>query len=383
LKERNFDLVEIGNQLVYAYLEQVLIHGYFHADPHAGNLAIDAQGRIIMYDFGMVGEISEAQRLAIAGCVTSVIDKQGEDVAQYLVELGVLKSEANKAPVVRTLTPFIDYYSGRSVKDLDFSHLERDIDQIALERALKLPANLAYLLRAGSSVEGIARTLQPEFSFVEAAKPFIQRWLLSRPTAFGALLKIFLKYSAEAYRSSAERLTSGSGLFGFGRRKEKSGQETTPRAQPTRAGAHEAANRGLAPRIEGSEKTPPRVTSSQSPSAAISAAPQAVPDFEPEDLLTSNLESATQALERDCQNQQRQIYLLQTRLGKSVRLQMIVGWSAAGALVFSSLFLIASFLADYRSYAHLFLIGNGVMGAIILWHLVEAALLGNEIQGKR
>lgn len=382
LKERNFDLIEIGNQLVYAYLEQVLIHGYFHADPHAGNLAIDDEGRIIMYDFGMVGEISEAQRLAIAGCVTSVIDKQGEDVAQYLVELGVLKAEANKAPVVRTLTPFIDYYSGRSVRDLDFSHLERDIDQIALERALKLPANLAYLLRAGSSVEGIARTLQPEFSFVEAAKPFIERWLLSRPTAFGALLKIFLKYSAEAYRTSAERLTSGSGLFGFGKRKEKSGQEI-PRAQPTRSAAQEAANKGIGARPSGSDKTPPRVTSLPTQSTATSVTPLSLPDSEPEDVPATTVDSATQALERDCQNQQRQIYLLETRLGKSVRLQMIVGWSAAGALVFSSLFLIASFLADYRSYAHLFLIGNGVMGAIILWHLVEAALLGNEIQGKR
>ena len=135
LKERNFDLVEIGNQLVYAYLEQVLIHGYFHADPHAGNLAIDDDGRIIIYDFGMVGEISEAQRLAIAGCVTSVIDKNGEDVAQYLVELGVLKADANKAPVVRTLSPFIDYYAGKSVHDLDLTNIERDIDQIALERA--------------------------------------------------------------------------------------------------------------------------------------------------------------------------------------------------------------------------------------------------------
>ena len=231
LKERNFDLVEIGNQLVYAYLEQVLIHGYFHADPHAGNLAIDDEGRIIIYDFGMVGEISEAQRLAIAGCVTSVIDKSGDDVAQHLVELGVLNADAAKAPIVRTLTPFIDYYSGRSMRDLDFTNLERDIDQIALERALKLPANLAYLLRAGSSVEGIARTLQPDFSFVEAAKPFIQRWLLSKPTAFGALLKIFLQYSREAYRSGTEKLTNGTGIFGFGRRKSKIHSQEHPRAQ--------------------------------------------------------------------------------------------------------------------------------------------------------
>jgi predicted unusual protein kinase regulating ubiquinone biosynthesis (AarF/ABC1/UbiB family) len=391
LKERSFDLVEIGNQLVYAYLEQVLIHGYFHADPHAGNLAIDDEGRIIIYDFGMVGEISEAQRLAIAGCVTSVIDKSGEDVAQYLVELGVLTADSNKAPVVRTLTPFIDYYSGKSMKDLDFNHLERDIDQIALERALRLPANLAYLLRAGSSVEGIARTLQPEFSFVEAAKPFIQRWLLSKPTAFGALLKIFLKYSREAYRTGTERLTSGSGIFGFGKKRGKSHSPETQRAQPIRPKDQiQNSVTGQAP-ASGDLKSI-KVDNSDSHSTSLSSnvgerkivnALSADPPEDWQNGSSGSSGSANLALERDRQNQQRQIYLLETRLEKSVRLLMVLGCSAVGSLVFSSLFLIASFLADYRSYAHYFLIGNGVMGAIILWHLVEAALLGKKVQGKR
>jgi hypothetical protein len=62
---------------------------------------------------------------------------------------------------------------------------------------------------------------------------------------------------------------------------------------------------------------------------------------------------------------------------------MVLGCSAVGSLVFLSLFLIPGFLADYQSNAHYFLIGNGVMGAIILWHLVEAALLGKKVQGKR
>ncbi len=388
LKERNFDLVEIGNQLVYAYLEQVLIHGYFHADPHAGNLAIDDEGRIIIYDFGMVGEISEAQRLAIAGCVTSVIDKSGEDVAQYLVELGVLTADSNKAPVVRTLTPFIDYYSGKSMKDLDFNHLERDIDQIALERALRLPANLAYLLRAGSSVEGIARTLQPEFSFVEAAKPFIQRWLLSKPTAFGALLKIFLKYSREAYRTGTERLTSGSGIFGFGKKRIKSHNLETQRTQPIHQ-REPLSNKTTGQAPAGGDFKSIKVddshihSTSQSNNVGEKKSGNSLTSDPPEDWLIGSSGEANLALERDRQNQQRQIYLLETRLEKSVRLLMVLGCSAVGSLVFSSLFLIASFLADYRSYAHYFLIGNGVMGAIILWHLVEAALLGKKVQGKR
>jgi hypothetical protein len=290
--------------------------------------------------------------------------------------------------VVRTLTPFIDYYSGKSMKDLDFNHLERDIDQIALERALRLPANLAYLLRAGSSVEGIARTLQPEFSFVEAAKPFIQRWLLSKPMAFGALLKIFLKYSREAYRSGTERLTSGSGIFGFGKKRGKSHNPEPQRTQPIRQ-KDQLPNRitGQAP-TSGDLKSI-KVDNSDVHSTSLSSnvgerrSGNSISSDPPEDWQTGSSGEENLALERDRQNQQRQIYLLETRLEKSVRLLMVLGCSAVGSLVFSSLFLIASFLADYRSYAHYFLIGNGVMGAIILWHLVEAALLGKKVQGKR
>jgi hypothetical protein len=170
-------------------------------------------------------------------------------------------------------------------------------------------------------------------------------------------LKIFLKYGREAYRTGTERLTSGSGLFGFGKRKGKS-QE----AASVNSGSFRKSFTSLQSASRQSESLPKR------------------PD---EELQQSSSDSAYQAIERDRQNQQRQIYLLETRLEKSVRLHKILSRSALLALVFSSLFLIASFLGDYRSYAHYFLIGNGVMGAIILWHLVEAALLGNDVQGKR
>jgi hypothetical protein len=208
--------------------------------------------------------------------------------------------------------------------------------------------------------------------------------LLSKPTAFGVLLKIFLKYSREAYRTGTEKLANGSGLFGFGKRKSKSYSQELIRSQkphsdpaaPRRGSAAQSGNSASA----SSNKL--QLPSTSSSTNLPARKPTNLAKYEQEDWQQTASGGADQALERTRQNQQRQIYLLETRLGKSVRLQMVLGWSAVGALVFSSLFLIASFLADYRSYAPIFLIGNGVMGAIILRQLVRSRFTWKENPGE-
>jgi predicted unusual protein kinase regulating ubiquinone biosynthesis (AarF/ABC1/UbiB family) len=181
LKRIGVDPVGIGNNLVASYMEQVLTAGFFHADPHAGNLAVSPDGQIVIYDFGMIGEISAPQREAILGCIASVINCNGPELIKNLITLGVVKEDAKQESLLRTVGPFIEYYKGKQVRELDFTSLEHDIDQIAMDRALKLPPSLAYLLRTASSLEGIARSLHPNFSFVEAAKPTVKKWALANP----------------------------------------------------------------------------------------------------------------------------------------------------------------------------------------------------------
>jgi predicted unusual protein kinase regulating ubiquinone biosynthesis (AarF/ABC1/UbiB family) len=180
LRAKGFDLEQTGNMLVNCYLEQFVLTGFFHADPHAGNLAIDDYGRLIIYDFGMMGEISEPHRRALLQCVMAVVRRDAEHVTRALMELGIVSKNAPAEAVSRAISPFIDYYAGRDIMDLDFRHLEADIDQVVEERSFRLPANLAYLLRAGSSLEGIARTLKPDFSFVEAVRPVMTKWALQQ-----------------------------------------------------------------------------------------------------------------------------------------------------------------------------------------------------------
>ena len=175
LEDRGIDLQALGNLLITCYLEQFVIKGFFHADPHAGNLAVDRKGNLIIYDFGMMGEITESQRRSLLQCVLSTVNRDGDLLVKSLSELGVVRAGTNHEAISRAITPFMDYYAGTSLFDLDFRQLEHDIDTVVTERSLRLPANLAYILRAGSSLEGIARTLKSDFSFIQAVRPVVRR----------------------------------------------------------------------------------------------------------------------------------------------------------------------------------------------------------------
>lgn len=328
LLERNVNLPRLGKQLVNCYLEQVLMHGFFHADPHAGNLAVDEEGRLVIYDFGMVGEISDEQRQAITGCISAVIQKNTEDLITNLRKLGILKEGANSMPIERAVQPFIDYYAGREVKDLDFTDLENDIDQIALDRSLCLPPSLAYLLRAGSTIEGIARTLQPNFSFVEAAKPALKKWIMNRPQQAVPLLRLFYGGNVTLLEESLSKLSGAQDL-------PQSGQN--------------ALKKGT------------RITNSGTQKA-----------------LETNLKEAQAAdlqLKNQVANLNKRLHLLETRLSADKRKRLGLSLLSAALCVFDLLYIGSTQIAEIRPLAPYFLIGNGVMVAIIMWHLVTPVSL--------
>lgn len=179
LKSQGFNLEELGNMLINCYLEQFILTGFFHADPHAGNLAIDPYGNLIIYDFGMMGEITEEQKRGLSNLVHATVKKDGQDIARQLVNLGIVIPDADLEALARAVQPFIDYYGGQGLMELDFTHLEQDIENLVSKRSFRLPPSLAYLLRAGSTLEGIARTLKPDFSFIAAVQPVIRKWALS------------------------------------------------------------------------------------------------------------------------------------------------------------------------------------------------------------
>lgn len=328
LLERNVNLPRLGKQLVHCYLEQVLLHGFFHADPHAGNLAVDEEGRLVIYDFGMVGEISDEQRQAITGCISAVIQKNTDELIVNFRKLGILKEGANAAPIERALKPFIDYYAGREVKDLDFTDLENDIDQIALDRSLCLPPSLAYLLRAGSTIEGIARTLQPNFSFVEAAKPALKKWIMNRPQQAVPLLRLFYGGNVTLLEESLSKISGGQDPSGSGQNALKKGARIT--------------NSGTQKALEDKVK---------------------------------EAQAADLQLKNQVANLSGRLQLLETHLSANKRKRLGLSLLSAALCIFDLAYIASTQIAEIRPLAPYFLIGNGVMVGIIMWHLVTPVSL--------
>jgi predicted unusual protein kinase regulating ubiquinone biosynthesis (AarF/ABC1/UbiB family) len=194
LRSRGLDLQDLANLIVDCYVEQVVSAGFFHADPHAGNLAVDAAGCLVIYDFGVVGEISPARRAAFQGCLEVLVSGRAERAVPHLKALGLVAEGAPAEPLERTLAALIGCWRGRDLLDLDFSLIERDLESLIARNALRLPAELLCLLRTGSAIDGLARTLKPQFNFVRAARRTLAR--RSVLTAVGAALKMGLEGNA-------------------------------------------------------------------------------------------------------------------------------------------------------------------------------------------
>lgn len=191
LIEKDFNPRKISKMLFNCYLEQMLTHGFFQADPHAGNLSIDHQGKIIIYDFGVIGQITDRQRFAISHLIAGILAKNIEEIVKHLAQLGILSEGYDKVSILATLKSCMDYFGGQSATDADLAHLERDIDRIILNGSWQLPADFSYLLRTGNALTGVAQALDPQFNFSEAMRSFIKKWLWQRSPNVMLLCRIF------------------------------------------------------------------------------------------------------------------------------------------------------------------------------------------------
>lgn len=337
IARQGIDPVAIGNNLVAAYMEQVLMHGFFHADPHAGNLAVGPDGRIVIYDFGMIGEISQSQREAILGCIAAVINMHPDELIKNLATLGIVKEGAKQESMVRAVQPFIEYYKGKQIKELDFSDLEHDIDQIAMDRSLKLPPSLAYLLRTGSSLEGIARSLHPNFSFVEAAKPSVKKWALANP--------------AQAYFALGY-LTRGK-LFG---QKGVFSEEGLVRLFSSTNSGEESTNGKLLPR--GNKTKSGMKTGSVSQSEL-------------------ELQKEHGRRLQEIRKLETQIYILDREVKSLSKNRVNLLWTALVWFSLSLVFWGITSASSRQQFTEYYLIGNGVMVAIIVWQIVRPLGMAN------
>lgn len=178
LDSRGFDRSRISSRAIEAYLIQILKTGFFHADPHPGNLAIDMDEAIIYYDFGMMGEIKSFTRERLLELFYAVYEKDAKKVMQSLIDLGALQPTGDLSSVRRSVKFFLDNLLSQTPdQQQTFAAIGEDLFAIAQDQPFRFPSTFTFVLRAFSTLEGIGYTLDPNFSFAKIAAPYAQELL--------------------------------------------------------------------------------------------------------------------------------------------------------------------------------------------------------------
>ena len=205
LKEKGHNPKEIANILVNAYFKQFFEDGFYHADPHPGNIVVKYDGTIVFYDFGMVGRINKSLRKELTNVLVSVVAQDTETLLSTLKDLDLVKPGADVEPLKRIINEALySYYDGTKLDSLNLNEMQGDLKILLKEKPFKLPGKFTYTLRMTGVLEGVCRTLNPEFSLTGVAKPYLQNWIKARsPESLWKYLKlVFPKENAFIKRIS-------------------------------------------------------------------------------------------------------------------------------------------------------------------------------------
>jgi predicted unusual protein kinase regulating ubiquinone biosynthesis (AarF/ABC1/UbiB family) len=180
LKARNVSPEKVNRLLIRTYLKQLLEDGFFHADPHPGNLLVMPDGRLAFFDFGMVGRISPKLQSKMIDAFFHVVSKDPAGIAQDLIDLDFLKPGSNPEIVKPVVEKMFQFHLNLKLKEVNFKELTYDLADVMYDYPFRLPSNFTYIMRALMTLEGIGIITDPEFNFFETAKPFAKEFMLRR-----------------------------------------------------------------------------------------------------------------------------------------------------------------------------------------------------------
>ncbi len=179
------DRLEVAKRTVDAYFHQFFVEGFFHADPHPGNIFVKqgspAEGPIIAFvDFGMVGSLTSSMKRSMKDLFLSFLTRNTRKLVEALTSLGFIGEGANTAAIERAVELMMSQYYGMTlgeVRGLNLPDIAREIDSLLYGQPFQIPAQFAFTGRAIGTLVGVATGLAPNFNFVEVATPYARRFL--------------------------------------------------------------------------------------------------------------------------------------------------------------------------------------------------------------
>ncbi|MEF8855175.1 MAG: AarF/ABC1/UbiB kinase family protein [Haloarculaceae archaeon] len=199
LDRKGIDRTAVAQKLQRSYMKMVMDHGVFHADPHPGNLAVQDDGTLVFYDFGMSGRVDPHLQAEIVDFYGAIVAQDIDAILDSLVAMGTLSPEADRQVMGDVMELAIADARGEAIEQYRVQQIIQQVEDTIYEFPLRLPSNLALVLRMATVVEGVCVTLDPDFDFIEVASGFLRdEGFLERGT------RDFIRDRATEVREAAE-----------------------------------------------------------------------------------------------------------------------------------------------------------------------------------
>jgi predicted unusual protein kinase regulating ubiquinone biosynthesis (AarF/ABC1/UbiB family) len=171
LERAGFDPTEIAYNVANAYFAMGLEHGVFHGDPHPGNLAVNEDGQIVFYDFGMSGRFTPEMQDTVIDLYLAVVRRDVDTIMELLIDLGALDPTVDRAAMISVLNLIIEDLEGQGVSN--WRIILNEVLTRLRDVPFRIPPDVMLVIRVGTVSEGVLRQLDPEFDFIEAAREFL------------------------------------------------------------------------------------------------------------------------------------------------------------------------------------------------------------------
>ena len=199
----------VANRTVEAYFHQFFEEGFFHADPHPGNIFVKKGSApddpiITFVDFGMVGSVTKSMKRAFRDIFTGFLLRDAHTLVDALARLGFIGAGADMFSIERGISLVMAQYYGITlgqVRDLDFSEVAQDLERLLYGQPFQIPAQLAFTGRAVSTLVGVSTGLAPNFNFVEIAIPYARKFLGLDTSGIGQTTQQILSQLLDASRT--------------------------------------------------------------------------------------------------------------------------------------------------------------------------------------
>jgi predicted unusual protein kinase regulating ubiquinone biosynthesis (AarF/ABC1/UbiB family) len=170
------EIIQLG---ICCFLKQLLQDGFFQSDPHPGNMAVNQDGSLIFYDFGTMTEVKPIAKDQMVKTFFAVLRKDTDEVINTLTYMGLIEPVGDMRPIRRLVAFLLDKFTEKPIELQAFDELRSEIYLMFEQQPFRLPAQMTFIIKSLTTLDGIARSLDPEYNLLAASKPFVKSLVVS------------------------------------------------------------------------------------------------------------------------------------------------------------------------------------------------------------